>query len=133
MPFFHGTRRVLLPSIMRHGLGGVDIGPNVEDCVRGVYLASDPRLCLAILLGQTMALMDETSSPREELASWVVIVIDDTRINRQRLRADPHVDSWHGSWLYDGVIDVTNAPLLDIDQVYQGWQIDPAEVGWVDV
>ena len=131
MPYFHGTRRALLASIMRHGLGGVDTGPNAEECVRGVYLASDPRICVAILLGQFLSLADETTSPRDEVADFVVIVVDDARIDRDKLVSDPQVTTWQGAWLYQGVIDVTNAVVLDVDQVYAGWTVDPKEVGWV--
>ena len=133
MPYFHGTRRSQLASILRHGLGGVDTGANAEECVRGVYLASDPRICVAILFGQFMALADETTSPRDEVESFVVIVVDDARIDLRKLEADPQVATWRGAWLYRGVIDITNAPLLDVDTVYAGWQFDPEKVGWTTV
>ena len=131
MPYFHGTRRAQLASIMRHGLGGVDIGPNAEECVRGVYLASDPRICVAVLLGQFLATADEAASPRDEVAGFVVIVIDDARIDQRRLVRDPQVTAWQGAWLYHGVIDVANAVVLDVDQVYAGWTFEPEAVGWV--
>lgn len=133
MPYFHGTRRSVLPSILRHGLGGIDTGPIAEECVRGVYLASDPRICLAILLGQLLAIGDESVSPRKELENWLIIVIDDARIDARKLEADPQVSSWRGAWLYRGVIDVTNAVLLTVDEIYTGWTYAPHEVGWVDV
>jgi hypothetical protein len=131
MPYFHGTRRAQLASILRHGLGGVDTGANAEECVRGVYLASDPRICVAVLLGQFLALVDETTSPRQEVESFVVIVVDDARIDLRKLKADPQVQAWTGSWLYHGVIDVTNAMVIDVDEVYAGWKFEPHEVGWV--
>jgi hypothetical protein len=86
---------------------------------------------MAILLGQFLALADETTSPRDEVESFVVIVVDDARIDRRKLVRDPQVTTWQGAWLYQGVIDVTNAVVLDVDQVYAGWTFTPEEVGWV--
>ena len=133
MPYFHGTRRSALPSILRHGLGAIDTGPNAEECVRGVYLASDPRISIAVLLGQYLETASEDSSPRRELENFVIIVIDDARIDSRKLLADPQVTRWRGAWLYCGTIDVINAPLLTVDEVYAGWQFEPETVGWVDI
>lgn len=133
MPYFHGTRRPHLPSILKHGLGGVDTGPNAEECERGVYLASDPRICIAILVGQYLGTGTDDSSPREEIENFVVIVIDDARIDRRKLVADPQVTTWRGAWLYDGTIDIINAPLLTVDEVYAGWRFEPEAVGWTSV
>ena len=101
-----------MPSILRHGLGGVDTGPVAEDCERGVYLAVDPRISIAVMVAQIIAVSPDDASPRDEINRVVILVVDDARLDRRRLRPDPHVASWTGSWLYDGVIDVTNAPVL---------------------
>lgn len=133
MPFFHATRRDRLASILRHGLGGVDTGPVVEVCERGVYLSVDPRISIAVMIGQILALASDDTSPRDAIDSIVIIVVDDARLDRRKLEPDPHVSSWKGSWLYRGVIDVVNAPLLSIDDIYTGWHYEPEEVGWIDV
>ena len=55
-------------------------------------------------------------SPKLEVASWIIIVVDDVRVNRAKLRPDPQVD--HPEiWLYDGIIDVTNAVVVPIDDL----------------
>jgi hypothetical protein len=131
MPYFHATRRERLSSIYRHGLGGVDIGPVAEICERGVYLASDPRISIAVMVGQLFTLEDETVSPRDYIASLVIIVVDDARLDRRKLEPDPQVKTWQGSWLYRGVVDVTNAVLLTVDEVYAGWTYEPESVGWI--
>jgi hypothetical protein len=117
MPYFHGTRKENLASILRHGLGGVDPGPNSEQCERGVYLAETPWLSIGILLDQMFSTGDDSTVPNQELDRWVVIVVDDSRINGLLLRRDPHLDDEWKSWIYDGVIDVTNAVILSVDDV----------------
>lgn len=112
MPYYHGTRRHNLPLIRKHGLGGIDPGPISAACERGVYLSSDPMLSVAVLTQQFFETATDEVSPAEWLASWVFLLIDDARIDRRKLVPDPHFGGT-GSWLYSGVIDITNAPVLD--------------------
>lgn len=120
MPYYHATTADRIPSILRHGLGGIDTGPRAEDCERGVYLASNPLVSLAIALEHAIKAMDEESAPREALDAIRVIVVDDVRLTAWRLRPDPHVDEVVGSWLYDGVIDITGLPILTLDETKAG-------------
>lgn len=112
MPYFHATRRQNLPSILAHGLGGRDPGANSEACERGVYLAADPRLSLLMMILHYLNGGPDQPRPADELEQWVVLLVDDARIDCRLLRPDPQVATWKGSWLYDGVIDVTGAVQL---------------------
>ena len=134
MPFYHGTRCGRLASIRWHGIGGFK-GPPDWDCERGVYLAAYPQVSIAVLL-QHCAARGATSLPYEDLADLCVVVIDADRIDCRKLRHDPHYlrcaasateaspvrsPDWSKNvWLYQGVIDVTNQPVLGIAQVMGG-------------
>lgn len=121
MPYYHSTTVDRLASIARYGLGGVDTGPRSEACARGVYLAEDPRTAVAIALMHYLNTGAATGeAPAAALAAVRVLVVDDTRLDRRRLRPDPQVRTWPGAWLYDGVVDVTSAPVLTVDAVLAG-------------
>jgi hypothetical protein len=70
--------------------------------------------------------------PREALAAMRIIVVDDSRIHPSRLRPDPQVRKWRGSWLYDGVIDVRNAAVVSAADVLQAWD-DSIPTDWVSL
>lgn len=133
MPYYHATTVDRLPSILRHGLGGIDTGPRSEECERGVYLASHPMLAVAVGLEHMMntECAEHGGSPREAVRAIRVIVVDDGRLDADRLRPDPHVDGWRGSWLYPGVIDVRGLPVLTSAEAKAGGEsLDPAACGW---
>ena len=117
MPYFHATRRERLPSIFRHGLGGIDPGPTSVDCERGVYLAEDPRLAILMMIDHYLSVGAPDSKPAEELKSWVVLLIDDARIDAGKLDRDQNLDENAGSWLYRGVIDITGCVQLTADDI----------------
>jgi hypothetical protein len=117
MPYFHATRKHLLPSIFERGLGGAVIERNF-DCEPGVYLSEDPMLgglflFESIMTGKTPR---RAATPRDELASWIVIVIDDARIDQGRLKSDPQTEL-PGFWRYEGIIDVTGAAVVPFEQI----------------
>lgn len=112
MPYYHATRRHLLESIIRYGLGGFVIERNFPESEPGVYLSDEPLLAVGMLIDRFIDVANPDSNPRLELDSWVVIVIDDARVNPQRLLPDPQLDTLDGFWLYDGVIDVRNAVVV---------------------
>ena len=126
VPYYHATTEDRLPSILRHGLGGVDIGSRVDDCERGVYLASDLELALCVALEYAIRESVRLPSPRTAVAVIRVLVIDDARLDATRLGADPHFDGT-GSWLYAGVIDVTGQPILTFDEAKAGCAAFAAE------
>ena len=127
MPYYHGTRRHSLPLIQKHGLGGIDPGPTSAACERGVYLSSDPMLSVAVLTQQFFETATDEVSPAEWLGSWVFLLIDDTRIDRRKLVPDPHFGGT-GSWLYSGVIDVTNAPVLELEDIERAETVPGSEL-----
>jgi hypothetical protein len=85
------------------------------DCDPGVYLAGHPSLSIFVMLQHYVEQGDPDSVPKNELADMCVIVIDDSRVTASKLGPDPEIDR-PDVWLYEGVIDVTNMPVLDVDQ-----------------
>jgi hypothetical protein len=114
VPYYHATRRHLLESIIRYGLGGLVVERNFPESEPGVYLSDEPLLAVGMLIDKFLDVADPASNPSRELESWVVIVIDDARVNPRRLRPDPQMDALDGFWLYDGIIDVTNAVVIAV-------------------
>lgn len=121
MPWFHATHVERIPSILKHGLcGGMAKNwPGTED---GVYLAVHPAIAVDVMLERYFRFGPADSMPRDELARWRVIVIDDARIRPNLLRPDPEVpDAPEGAvMLYGGIIDVAGMPILTIDDLVQG-------------
>jgi hypothetical protein len=116
VPFFHVTFDRHIPSILKHGLGGRITEQNFPGCEAGVYLATDHAIGLVMLIAEMMEREDDSVSPKNWIASVRVIVVDDTRVNPKLLSID---ESFPDSALikrYEGVIDVTGMPILDIDQ-----------------
>ncbi len=54
-----------------------------------------------------------------------VIVIDDSRVPRRLLGADPDIPR-DGIWLYRGVIDVRNMPIVPVTALMSEWAARPA-------
>ena len=117
MPYYHATRDRHLPSIRRHGLGGLLVEPNWPDCLTGVYLAENPAVAVSFLIEHILKHAPTAQSPREELASWIVIVVDDARVDRMKLSPDPQVGV-PGVWLYSAVLDVTNAVVVAVTDLF---------------
>jgi hypothetical protein len=117
MPYYHATFRDRLPSILKHGLGWPGAEPNWPGVDRGVYLAEAPEVAVFVMFDWMMQMMDESVSPKDFIESLVVILIDDTRVRRQDLGPDPEIARRDDVWLYRGVIDVRNQPVLELDQV----------------
>jgi hypothetical protein len=132
MPFFHATSRRLLPSILKLGLGAQPTKRSLAECEAGVYLAQDPHVCLALEMDRILSLLGQgratqiTPTPREELAEWVVIVADDARLDPSLLIRDEGVTQDANCWRYTGVIDVTNAAMVDVGALERKWKRVPA-------
>ena len=113
MPYYHATFRKHIPSILKHGLGGRVTEQNWDGCEPGVYLAAEPEVCIFVMLDQYYQFGHPDSVPRDHLAEIVVIVIDDSRVQPAKLGPDPLIKR-RDVWLYDGVIDVTSMPVVDL-------------------
>jgi hypothetical protein len=128
MPFFHATSRRLLPSILQLGLGSQPTKRSTVECEPGVYLAQDPNVCVALEVERFLSLVAQDSTkqlmptPREELADWVVIVVDDARLDPSLLIRDEGVTEYANCWRYTGVIDVTNAAMIDVAVLEREWK-----------
>jgi len=117
MPFFHATWRENLPSIMSAGIVATVPTERNFDCEPGAYLSEEAWLALGFLVEAFMEKADPNSNPSEMIKRMAVIVVDDSRVDRSRLRADPNVDRQVGTWLYDGIIDVRGMPVLSVDDI----------------
>lgn len=115
MPYYHGTHVQKIPSIQKHGLGGIVVEKNF-DCEDGVYLSTEPVVCVGMLVDHLLTTGSDGTNPSEVLKSFRVIVIDDSRVNPSKLNQDPNVDV-EGCYLYRGVIDITGMPILDVDAI----------------
>lgn len=118
MPFYHGTFFSRLPSIRRYGLGGRIVDRNFPEAEPGVYLATTPEVCVAMLLDHYLEAGDNLPvRPCDHLRTFCVIVIDDSRIDMKLLAPDPQIKGFEGTLIYRGLIDITSMPVLDIDQI----------------
>ena len=115
MPYFHATFRQQLPSIRRDGLGAKGHGANWPGCAAGVYLATNPAVCVSVMLEHYLAFGDPKSVPSEHLCEICVVVIDDARVRPDLLGADPQA-SRSDSFIYTGVIDVSGMPVLGVEE-----------------
>jgi len=118
MPFYHATRRRHLASILREGLH-CEAAQNFE-CEKGVYLAIDPAIAFGFLLEDFFLKATDESKPSKELKDFIVIVIDDARVDKALLKPDPNVE---GKWqkrlfIYPITIDITGMPILDADILF---------------
>lgn len=116
MTYYHATFRKHLPSILKLGLRAGAAPSNWPDIPPGVYLSSSPLDCILIMIEQYTAFGDPASSPVAHLKEIIVLVIDDGRLDLRKLQADPNV-SHSRVFLYDGVIDVTNQPVLSVENI----------------
>lgn len=119
MPFFHATFCRHLPSIRRVGLGADGHGANWPGCAGGVYLATNPAVCVSVMLEHYLAFGDPNSVPSDHLNEICVIVIDDARVRPDLLGADPQA-SRSDSLIYTGVIDVSGMPVLGVEEALAG-------------
>ena len=96
---YHATYGALLDSIKEHGLGGKSSGYEWEDSKSGVvYLATDEDV--AISYAET-----NEDVPEEWLDDIVVLEIDTTNLNPDKLLIDSNVQDNDGSTVeYHGVI-----------------------------
>ena len=124
MTYYHATTCEKLPSIQRWGLGGTRNVQKNFDCLDGVYLAFDPMLALGFLLEKALAGPFLCKTPKDCVAAFVVIVIDEARIDERRLSVDPNIKK-EGFWIFNGIVDVASMPVIDAEQVMQFSQ--PAE------
>lgn len=118
MPFYHATRRRRLATILKEGLHPRAL-QNFE-CERGVYLSTDPFVAFGFLLEDFFLKATDETKPSQELKDFIVIVIDDSRVDIARLKPDPNVE---GKWqdclfIHTGDIDVTGMPILDADILF---------------
>jgi hypothetical protein len=116
MPFFHATFKKHLPSILRNGLGGQNAQQNWPGIEGGVYLSELPAISLLVMVEQYYHFGQPDSIPRDHFAEIVVIVIDDSRVDRDRLAIDPLITN-HPVFRYPGVIDVTGMPIVPFDDM----------------
>jgi hypothetical protein len=124
MPFYHATTLDRIESIQKHGLGGLAAaGQMFPGCESGVYLAAEALFALGFLIEKYIEGGFGRGSPAEMLKLFVVIVVDDARIDRTRLRQDPNI-AMAGFWIYDGVVDVNAMPVVSADAVYDALLAD---------
>lgn len=118
MPYYHATRRSRLREILREGLHG-RAEQNFE-CERGVYLSTEPIIAVGFLLEKFLESEDPAKKPSEEIEDFVIIVIDDSRVNKKKLKPDPNVEEMWQEYLFlhQDDIDVNGMPLLDVEQVF---------------
>jgi hypothetical protein len=117
MPYYHATTRDRIQSIQRHGLGEPsEAQRNFAFSQEGVCLASDPMMSVGFLLERAISGEWSHLSPKEALALFVVIVIDDSRVDPARLQPDPNI-RLDGFWLYGGVVDITAMPIISAEDV----------------
>lgn len=114
MPYFHGTRRTRIESILTHGLGWSGAEQNWV-CDPGVYLSAHPSLSIFVMLQHYVEQGDPNSVPKDELADMCIIVIDDSRVDASKLGPDPDIER-PDVWLYKGIIDVTNMPVISAEE-----------------
>ena len=113
MPYFHATHRKNLRSIQRYGLGGLPDAPKNFPCEDGTYLATSPEVAFGFLIENYINSGDSRSNPSAELDEFIVIVVDDSRLDHG-LQSDPQVTNPNaGCFLYRGVIDIRGMPILD--------------------
>lgn len=116
MPFFHATFEKHVPSILKSGLGGNGGQPNWPGIDGGVYLSELPAVSLLVMVEQYYHFGDPSSVPRDHFNEIVVIVIDDSRVDRSRLAPDPLITN-HPVHRYLGTIDVSGMPIIPFDEM----------------
>ena len=98
---YHATYVPLLDSIRKNGLGATS-RPNWEDSHKGVvYLAKTPEVA------ESYAETSE-AAPEEWLDQIVILKIDKSRLNPDRLFADQNVIDGHDTLEYHGIIPPEN-------------------------
>jgi hypothetical protein len=120
MPYYHATWLENLPSILKHGLGGSEPGrSNFDGIPQGVYLALDPMVSVAVLIEALVDNPDvrDSVSPADDLARIRVIVVDDTRVDPDKLSVDPVIGRDDIAFLHSGIIDVMSSAVLTVDQL----------------
>ncbi len=118
MPYYHGTFHSRLPSIRKHGLGGLVAVRNFPDAEPGVYLATTPEVCIAMLIDHYMETGEHIPGrPIDHMQTFCVIVVDDSRVDPRLLAPDPQVGGFEGTLIYRGVIDIPSMPVLDLSQI----------------
>lgn len=120
MTYYHATTADRMPSILANGLGGVGADARWPGVDRGVYLAEVAEHAVFVLLDWFRQAASDDASPREFVKAMRVIVIDDSRVPRALLGADPDIPR-DGIWLYRGVIDVRNMPVLPVMALAAEW------------
>lgn len=118
MPYYHATHMKRLDAIYKEGLHSR--AKQNFDCKKGVYLALDPYIAFGFLLEDFFAKADEQAKPSQEAKNFLVIVIDDARINPDLLHPDPNVE---GKWqkelfIYGGEIDITAMPIINSEILF---------------
>lgn len=110
---YHATYGALLDSIKEHGLGGKSSGYEWEDSKSGVvYLATDEDV--AVSYAET-----NEDVPEEWLDDIVVLEIDTTNLNPDKLLIDSNVQDNDGSTVeYHGVIPFDSISILSYNESY---------------
>jgi hypothetical protein len=119
MPLYHATWKRNLPSIMKFGLGGrMADTRNFRDVQTGLYLCVDPVIAVSFLI-EAIAHNDDLQhlSPADLIAQMRVIVVDDSRIRKDKLTVDPNIERKDATFIYDGIIDISGLIILDVDTV----------------
>lgn len=126
MPFYHATWVESLKEIQREGLRPVPIErKNYPDAPQGVYLACDPLVAISFLIEALIERSDLRSSvsPADDLARVRILVIDDARVDRSKLKIDPVIEKPEIAYLYSGTIDVSGSVVLDVSQVQDAFRV----------
>lgn len=119
MPYYHATWAENIPSILKHGLGGAaPTRRNFAEAHEAVYLCCDPVIAAGFLF-EALTLRDDLDDldPQEVLDSIRVIVIDDSRLDPNRLRYDPELERKDITRVYEGVIDVRGLIILTREHI----------------
>jgi hypothetical protein len=114
MPYYHGTFLRHIDSILKNGLRPTGVEQNWDGCDEGVYLTENVHACAFVMVDHYMQFGKEDSIPEEHIGSFRFIVIDDSRIDKRKLRTDPLINR-SDVHRYLGIIDVTGMPILTID------------------
>ena len=114
---------------MQHGLGGKVCTRNFPDAPPGVYLSATVTLAIAFLIEYSLDTAPDDRRLKEMLKDIAIIVIDDARVDTNRLDFDQNIGE-HAKKLelycYCGTIDVQNMPIIDIDMAMNYQEVNNA-------
>lgn len=114
MTYYHATTVDRIPLIQKIGLRAV--AEQNFPCEPGVYLAGSSALALMFAVEAATGKRQTISCPREAVENIRVIVVDRCLIDESLLLPDPNVETGWQCWIYPQTIDVTNCPVITMDE-----------------